>query len=65
MAKTVARYLLRSKSHHTALITFYGNAWTAAAFMKMNANDNNSGYLCSMSGETCTSGDWRQAYGIT
>ena len=42
--------------------TFYGNAWTAPAFMKTNNNENNGGYLCGVSGEKCTSGDWRQAY---
>jgi O-glycosyl hydrolase len=42
--------------------TFYGNAWSAPAFMKTNNNENNGGYLCGVSGETCTSGDWKQAY---
>jgi O-glycosyl hydrolase len=42
--------------------TFYGNAWSAPAFMKTNNNENNGGYLCGVSGETCTSGDWKQAF---
>lgn len=42
--------------------TFYGNAWSAPAFMKTNNNENNGGYLCGVSGQTCKSGDWRQAY---
>jgi O-glycosyl hydrolase len=42
--------------------SFYGNAWTAPAFMKTNSNVNSGGYLCGVTGETCASGDWRQAY---
>jgi O-glycosyl hydrolase len=30
--------------------TFYGNAWSAPAFMEMNNNENNGGYLCGVSG---------------
>jgi hypothetical protein len=25
-------------------------------------NQNNGGYLCGVTGESCSSGDWRQAY---
>jgi O-glycosyl hydrolase len=42
--------------------TFYGNAWSPPGFMKTNNNENNGGYLCGVSGEKCTSGDWRQAF---
>jgi O-glycosyl hydrolase len=42
--------------------TFYGNAWSAPAFMKANNNENNGDYLCGVSGQTSKSGDWRQAY---
>lgn len=41
---------------------FYANAWSALGFMKTNGEDTNGGYLCSVSGETCASGDWMQAY---
>jgi O-glycosyl hydrolase len=30
--------------------------------MKTNNNENNGGYLCGVSGETCTSGDWKKGY---
>jgi O-glycosyl hydrolase len=42
--------------------TFYADAWTAPAFMKTNDNINDGGYLCGVTNETCSSGDWRQAY---
>ncbi|KZV74432.1 carbohydrate-binding module family 1 protein [Peniophora sp. CONT] len=42
--------------------TFYADAWSAPAFMKTNNNENNGGYLCGVTGETCSSGDWKQAY---
>jgi O-glycosyl hydrolase len=41
---------------------FYANAWSAPGFMKTNGKDTNGGYLCGVSGKTCSSGDWRQAY---
>lgn len=42
--------------------TFYANAWSAPPFMKTNGNENNGGYLCGVSGQSCSSGDWKQAY---
>ena len=42
--------------------TFYANAWSAPGYMKTNNNENNGGYLCGVSGHTCTSGDWTKAY---
>lgn len=42
--------------------TFYANAWSALPFMKTNNNENNGGYLCGVSGQSCASGDWKQAY---
>ncbi|KAK3320639.1 glycoside hydrolase family 30 protein [Cercophora scortea] len=42
--------------------TFYANAWSAPGFMKTNGKDSNGGSLCGVTGSTCTSGDWRQAY---
>ena len=41
---------------------FYGNAWSAPGFMKTNNNDANGGSLCGVSGASCSSGDWKQAY---
>ncbi|KAH8901600.1 glycoside hydrolase [Thozetella sp. PMI_491] len=42
--------------------TFYANAWSAPGYMKTNGNDANGGSLCGVSGATCSSGDWRQAF---
>ncbi|KAI0036205.1 glycoside hydrolase [Vararia minispora EC-137] len=42
--------------------TFYADPWSAPGFMKTNGNEANGGYLCGVTGETCSSGDWRQAY---
>ncbi|KAF2656586.1 glycoside hydrolase family 30 protein [Lophiostoma macrostomum CBS 122681] len=42
--------------------TFYADAWSAPGYMKTNNNDANGGSLCGVSGATCASGDWRQAY---
>lgn len=42
--------------------TFYANAWSAPGYMKTNNNDANGGTLCGVSGSTCSSGDWKQAY---
>ncbi|KAI0976285.1 glycoside hydrolase family 30 protein [Xylaria arbuscula] len=40
----------------------YGDAWSAPGFMKTNNNENNGGTLCGVTGASCSSGDWRQAY---
>ncbi|KAF2637869.1 putative endo-exoxylanase [Massarina eburnea CBS 473.64] len=42
--------------------TIYANAWSAPGYMKTNNNDANGGTLCGVSGSTCSSGDWKQAY---
>lgn len=42
--------------------TIYADAWSAPGFMKTNGEDSNGGYLCGVTGETCSTGDWRQAY---
>ena len=41
---------------------FYADAWSAPGYMKTNSSDSNGGFLCGVTGETCASGDWRQAY---
>lgn len=41
---------------------FYGNAWSGPAFMKTNNNEDDGGYLCGVSSETCSSGGWKQAF---
>lgn len=40
----------------------YADAWSAPPYMKTNDDDNNGGTLCGVTGATCASGDWRQAY---
>jgi O-glycosyl hydrolase len=40
----------------------YGNAWTAPGYMKTNNSPVNGGTLCGLSGATCASGDWTEAY---
>ncbi|KAJ6477869.1 glycoside hydrolase [Mycena vitilis] len=42
--------------------TFYADPWSAPGFMKTNGNEANGGFLCGVTGETCSSGDWKQAY---
>lgn len=41
---------------------FYADAWTAPAADKTNQSMDNGGYLCGVPGETCATGDARQAY---
>lgn len=41
---------------------FYADAWTAPAQDKTNQSMDNGGYLCGVPGETCATGDARQAY---
>jgi O-glycosyl hydrolase len=40
----------------------FADAWTAPAFMKTNDNTENGGAVCGVSGATCSSGSWVQAY---
>lgn len=40
----------------------YADAWSAPGYMKTNDNYEDGGYLCGVTGEVCSSGDWRQAY---
>ncbi|KAJ7622068.1 glycoside hydrolase [Roridomyces roridus] len=42
--------------------TIYADAWSAPGFMKTNNNDSNGGTLCGVTGSTCSSGNWTQAY---
>ncbi|KAF5384018.1 hypothetical protein D9757_006921 [Collybiopsis confluens] len=40
----------------------YADAWGAPYFMKTNNNEGNGGYLCGVTGQSCSSGNWLQAY---
>jgi O-glycosyl hydrolase len=42
--------------------TFFADAWSAPAFMKTNGSQDNGGQVCGVSGASCASGDWRQAF---
>ncbi|KAF7361021.1 Glycoside hydrolase [Mycena sanguinolenta] len=42
--------------------TIYADAWSAPGFMKTNGVETNGGTLCGVTGATCASGDWKQAY---
>jgi O-glycosyl hydrolase len=42
--------------------TFFADAWSAPAFMKTNGSQNNGGQVCGVTGASCSSGDWRQAF---
>lgn len=42
--------------------TFYADAWSAPGYMKTNGKDTNGGSICGVTGASCSSGDWRQAY---
>ncbi len=48
--------------HTYGVKTIYADAWSAPGYMKTNGNDANGGSLCGVSGATCSSGDWKQAY---
>jgi O-glycosyl hydrolase len=49
-------------AHTYGVKTFYANAWSAPGYMKTNGNDANGGSLCGVSGASCSSGDWKQAF---
>jgi O-glycosyl hydrolase len=40
----------------------FADAWSAPAFMKTNNATANGGQVCGVTGASCASGDWRQAY---
>jgi O-glycosyl hydrolase len=40
----------------------FADAWSAPAFMKTNDATDEGGTLCGVSGATCSSGNWEQAY---
>ena len=40
----------------------FADAWTAPAFMKVDGTTDNGSALCGVSGATCSSGNWVQAY---
>jgi O-glycosyl hydrolase len=55
-------WVAREAQHTYGVQTIYADAWSAPGYMKTNGNDANGGSLCGVSGASCSSGDWRQAY---
>jgi glucuronoarabinoxylan endo-1,4-beta-xylanase len=54
---------LSQQAQRYGIKRFYADAWGAPAFMKTNNSDINGGTLCGAPGaDTCSTGDWRQAY---
>lgn len=60
--KDSGQLFVAKKAKAYGVNTFYANAWSAPGYMKTNNNENNGGYLCGVSGQTCASGDWKKAY---
>jgi O-glycosyl hydrolase len=53
---------LSQQAQNYGVKTIYADAWSAPGFMKTNGQEINGGYICGVSGHTCSSGDWKQAY---
>ncbi|KAF2185165.1 glycoside hydrolase family 30 protein [Zopfia rhizophila CBS 207.26] len=60
--KDSGQLFLSQKAWEYGVRTIYANAWSAPGCMKTNTNDANGGSLCGVSGATCRSGDWKQAF---
>ncbi|OAK93722.1 glycoside hydrolase [Phaeosphaeriaceae sp. SRC1lsM3a] len=60
--KDSGQLFLSQKAQEYGVNTFYANAWSAPGCMKTNGQDTNGGTLCGVSGASCQSGDWKQAY---
>ncbi|KUL85877.1 hypothetical protein ZTR_06370 [Talaromyces verruculosus] len=56
------QFPLSQQARARGLPYIYADAWSAPGYMKTNQDENWSGFLCGIEGETCPSGDWRQAY---
>ncbi|KAJ6119140.1 hypothetical protein N7523_003420 [Penicillium sp. IBT 18751x] len=50
------------KAREMGVKYIYADAWSAPGFMKTNNDYISGGYLCGVTGHSCSSGDWRQAY---
>ena len=56
------QFPLSQQARARGLPYIYADAWSAPGYMKTNQDENWGGFLCGIEGETCPSGDWRQAY---
>ncbi|KAJ5150819.1 uncharacterized protein N7482_010071 [Penicillium canariense] len=57
-----AQFSLAEKAYSRGLSSLYANAWSAPGYMKTNLDENKGGYLCGVTGTSCPSGNWMQAY---
>ncbi|KAJ5929802.1 hypothetical protein N7454_006752 [Penicillium verhagenii] len=57
-----AQFPLAQQAYARGLQTLYADAWSAPGYMKTNDDENNGGYLCGVTDEHCSSGNWMQAY---
>lgn len=53
---------LSQQAQKYGVTRFLATSWSAPGYMKTNNNETDGGYLCGVTGETCKSGDWRQAF---
>ncbi|KAF2790518.1 glycoside hydrolase family 30 protein [Melanomma pulvis-pyrius CBS 109.77] len=53
---------LTKEAMKRGVAAIYADAWSVPGYMKSNGQDSNGGYICGVSGTSCASGDWRQAY---
>lgn len=60
--KDSGQLFVAQQTYNYGVRAFYADAWSAPGFMKTNNDENNGGYLCGVSGQSCSSGDWKQAY---
>ncbi|KAJ5810639.1 uncharacterized protein N7503_002857 [Penicillium pulvis] len=56
------QFPLAQQAYSRGLQTLYANAWSAPGYMKTNDDENNGGYLCGVTNEHCSTGNWMQAY---
>lgn len=53
---------LAKKAQSYGVSRFYADPWSAPGYMKTNGSESNGGTLCGLSGASCSSGDWREAF---
>ncbi|KAJ5198714.1 uncharacterized protein N7498_007831 [Penicillium cinerascens] len=56
------QFPLAQQAYSRGLQTLYADAWSAPGYMKTDDDNDNGGYLCGVTNESCTTGNWMQAY---